>query len=79
MFIFKLAQISFLKLKKLYIDEFTNSPLFIQLIQELKNTVVEFRFLRQAEIIADELALSSDDPNIEVNDVEEEDENAMMC
>jgi hypothetical protein len=42
------------KLKHLYKDKFVNSDLMVGLIQELRNTVVEFRFLKQAEIIIDE-------------------------
>lgn len=49
-----LKKISFNRLKKLYQEAFVKSPLFIELIRDLKSTVVEFRFLKQAQIIKDE-------------------------
>lgn len=49
-----LKKISFNRLKKLYQEGFVKSPLFIELIRDLKSTVVEFRFLKQAQIIKDE-------------------------
>ena len=44
----KLSKVTYIKLKRLYTDHFINSPLFFQLINELQNTIVESRFLRQA-------------------------------
>lgn len=47
----QLRKATFILLKKLYQERFVKSPLFMELVRDLKSTVVEFRFLKQAQII----------------------------